>query len=240
MHALNQRGLDNQARALRDLARPYVDRRNRRDNANLRLLLALGLSDDACCVDVGSHRGEMLGEMLHFAPHGHHIAFEPLPELFRQLEAQFPTADVRQIALSDSVGRAKFTRVIEDLGLSGFRKYAYRRRVRTEEFEVQASTLDASLSSDYAPRLIKIDVEGAELQVLRGGRQTIEKHRPIIVFEHQKVSAPYYATEPADVFDFFRGLGMRLFDMDGVGPYSLPNFERAYELQRIWNFVAHD
>jgi len=35
-----------------------------------------------------------------------------------------------------------------------------------------------------APDAIKVDAEGAEVAVLRGGRKTIESHRPLLVLEH--------------------------------------------------------
>ena len=46
-------------------------------------------------------------------------------------------------------------------------------------------TLDELVSSENLIRVdyIKIDVEGAEIQVLRGGTKTIEKFRPIIQME---------------------------------------------------------
>ena len=240
MSALRDRGLDSQARGIRDFTRPYLDRRNRRDNEQMRLLMAFVLADDSSCVDVGSNRGEMLIDMVRIAPRGHHIAFEPLPELHQHLLAAFPSADIRQVALGSTIGRQTFTRAIDDPGLSGLRIHAYGRPMRTEEFEVEVSTLDASLPTGFSPRLIKIDVEGGEVQVLMGGQETISKYRPIVVFEHQKVSAPFYGTGPSDVFEFFTRLHMRIFDMDGVGPYSLADLEEAYVTRRMWNFIAHD
>ena len=38
------------------------------------------------CIDVGSHRGEVLDWFLKFAPKGKHYAFEPVPALFDALQ----------------------------------------------------------------------------------------------------------------------------------------------------------
>jgi hypothetical protein len=48
---------------------------------------------------------------------------------------------------------------------------------------------------------IKIDVEGAELQVLRGATATIRRCRPVIVFEHGVGAADCYGTTPEQVYD---------------------------------------
>ena len=42
--------------------------------------------------------------------------------------------------------------------------------------------------------------EGAELQVLEGAVTTLQRHRPIVIFEHGSGSAETYGTLPADVF----------------------------------------
>jgi len=57
---------------------------------------------------------------------------------------------------------------------------------------------------------IKIDVEGAELEVLRGAEQTIKRNKPYIIFEHGIGAAVHYGTGPDDIFNFFSGCEMKI------------------------------
>ena len=54
-----------------------------------------------------------------------------------------------------------------------------------EKTAVEIDTLDNSMQKFNIPKpsLIKIDVEGYELKVLKGGRETIIKHRPALFIE---------------------------------------------------------
>jgi hypothetical protein len=52
--------------------------------------------------------------------------------------------------------------------------------------------------------LLKIDVEGFEWRVLRGGEGTIAKFRPHIVFEYNAETAPRGGGTPALMGEFFR------------------------------------
>ena len=53
-----------------------------------------------------------------------------------------------------------------------------------ELIEVPVTTLDAwCAATGAAPELIKIDVEGGEIEVLRGGERMIAKHRPLLIAE---------------------------------------------------------
>ncbi len=121
-------------------------------------------------------------------------AFEPDPDyvalLQRTLGVSGPDrVQVHPIALSDSQGKVTFKR---DL-LSGSTGFLLGRSQPSDRaidptgdwrtIEVGASTIDAESARLGMPDLIKIDVEGAELAVLRGGKETLEAHMPIILLE---------------------------------------------------------
>jgi hypothetical protein len=61
---------------------------------------------------------------------------------------------------------------------------------------------------------IKIDVEGGELQVLKGGAETIRRNRPVIVFEHGLGAADCYGTQPEDVYELLSFCGLRISTME--------------------------
>lgn len=228
----------------RPLQRAYewrnpIARRDRIDNERLRQLLAFSLRDDSNCVDVGCHRGDVLREMIRLAPRGRHIAFEPVPASHAALAASFPGVDVRRAAASDADGEAEFV-VVPDLpSHSGLRERSLPGDLRTQRMRVRTERLDAALPEDYVPHFVKIDVEGAELQVLRGAVETLRRHRPVVWFEHGWGASDRYGTRPADVHRLLVGeLGMRIFDADGRGPYSESDFEAVFT-EPMWNFVAH-
>ena len=63
--------------------------------------------------------------------------------------------------------------------------------------------------------MIKIDVEGAELEVLKGAKKIIEKFHPIIVFEHGLGASDHYNTSPEDILSFFDDHQYQLFTLQG-------------------------
>jgi FkbM family methyltransferase len=66
---------------------------------------------------------------------------------------------------------------------------------------VQTARLDHLVAVETRVAFVKIDVEGGELGVLRGGERPLRRHRPIIVFEHGLGSADIFGTRPEDVWD---------------------------------------
>ena len=169
-------------------------RRDREDNELLLALLAEVLAPDSNCVEVGAHQGAILAEMVRLAPRGTHVAFEPLPHLAQDLHARFPGVEVHASALSDAAGEAEFVHVATRPGWSGFRERPYPADERVERITVPTERLDDVVSGPVA--LVKIDVEGAERQVLEGARTTLVRDRPVVVFEHGLGSADHYGTEP--------------------------------------------
>jgi len=216
------------------------------EQAQLRSVLASHLTPTSNCIDIGAYRGRVLAEMIRAAPHGGHIAYEPLPHMHRLLVRRFPSVDVRLAAVSSERGETTFTIVHDSPGLSGFRDRwqgdaprgeadAHRR----EGIDVRVETLDSDLPPGYVPHFIKVDVEGAERLVFEGGIRTIAEHRPTIMFEHGKGGADHYGTGPNDIHALLtREGGLRIFDMDGHGPYSEAEFEDAFDRNERWDFVA--
>lgn len=239
VRAVDRLGAGPYLRRAQGLVDPNM-RRARRDDEHLRLLLAFVLSSESNCIDVGCHEGMVLSEMVRIAPQGHHIAYEPLPHLAQRLRQSFPAVDVRNAALSDVSGETSFVHVTTRPDYSGLQTRPHPGADRFEQIRVQVEDLDSHLTPGYVPTLIKIDVEGAEVLVLQGAIETISRHRPVVVFEHGKPGAQAYGAGPNDVHHLLSDVaGLRIFDLDGNGPYSRARFESTFEEGRRWNFVAH-
>ncbi|HEX4008592.1 MAG TPA: FkbM family methyltransferase [Solirubrobacteraceae bacterium] len=231
-------GLEAPLRAMWEHFNPAV-RRDRIDNEHIRLLLSFALREDANCIDIGAHSGVILREMLRVAPRGHHIAYEPLPQLASQLTAEFPSVEVRNAAVSNENGEATFFQMVGAEMQSALKLRTGTAAEASRTFTVRVDKLDDALPADYVPALIKIDVEGAERQVLEGAMETLRRHAPIVAFEHGPGAEREYDTSPGQVYDLLvEGAGMRIFDIDGAGPYSRTQFVEIFP-EPIWNFVAH-
>lgn len=232
-------GLERTLRRLNG-ALPSV-RRNQRDDDQIRFLCALTLTRRSNCVDIGANLGKILRHFVETSPEGHHIAFEPLPEIAAQLASDFRGVEVRQCAVSDGHGTSTFyrdrrlhTRSTLDAPAGGDGQAT---PTRFEAFEVTTEALDAALPPDYEPALIKVDVEGAELRVFEGARGTLSRYRPILVFEHQAQEASVNTT--AELHRLLcQENGYEVFDMDGHGPLTVRALEATVASGRRWNFFA--
>ncbi len=210
-----------------------------RDTALLVALLEQVLKPDSDCVDVGAHAGSVLGEMVRLAPRGRHVAWEPLPAFAAGLREAFPGVEVREAALGDSAGKRVFAHVVGDPGWSGFLARPTPAPRSVEELTVTVERLDDALPDGVHPAFVKIDVEGAEEEVLRGALETLRRHRPLVAFEHGLGSADLYGTTPAGIHALLCGeLGYEIAGLDGDGPYGVERFGEIFASGERVNFVA--
>lgn len=222
-----------------ELQEDAFHRRARQDDMHMRVLVSASLGPTATAIDIGAHAGTFLDIVLASAPAGRHLAFEPLPDQARRLRADYPQVDVHEVALSDGTGTAEFLHVRENPGYSGLRRGSYPAPYTPERITVRRARLDDLVREDDVPRLVKIDVEGAELEVLRGGVQTLARHRPVIVFEHYAPHADAYGTTATDLHALLVGeLGLRVFDIDGHGPLSAAAMQRTADRRSVWSYIA--
>jgi FkbM family methyltransferase len=160
--------------------------------------------------DVGANVGEYTGLMSKLVgPTGAVYAFEPNPAIWGLFEARVSTRNVhlQRHALSDSVSAscAFFVDVREGMlavasslnHLDGLHAAGQARAI-----SVPTTTIDAfCLGEHVTPDLIKIDVEGHELQVIRGAAETLNRCRPILVFEFWET---WWDRGVRLIFDFLR------------------------------------
>jgi FkbM family methyltransferase len=227
-------GVDSQLRRTYHLF-DRTARREARDNDHMRVVMAACLARDSNCIDIGAHSGGILREILRCAPLGRHIAYEPLPHLAAELAREFPEVQVRAAALSDHEGQADFVYDRSEPMRSTLDPHAFTDHEHSTTIEVPIETLDTTIEPGYTATLIKIDVEGSEARVLAGAVETLRRSQPIVVFEHGGGGT----SAPAEVYSILvERAGLRIYDLDGVGPYSLEGFEATYPLPTMWNWIA--
>lgn len=198
--------------------------------------------DDA--VDVGAHEGVILSQIVELAPHGHHVAFEPIPAAAAGLRARFPGVEVHEVALAAEPGRASFHHVVSNPSYSGLRRRRYDREGEVVEvISVRTARLDDLVAPSADVRLVKIDVEGGEEGVLRGGLGTIARCRPLVVLEHGLGAADHYGTTPEVIHDLLDGCGLAVSLLGGwlAGDRPLTAAELGDEFRsgRNYYFLAH-
>jgi len=196
-----------------------------REEIAIGAILAAVLREGSTFVDVGTNRGQILRDAVRIAPRGRHIAFEPIPALAHELADSFPDVDCRRLALGASAGTASFCHFTELDGWSGLRRspQVSDERGRPQYIEVQVSTLDTELAQ-ASPAAIKIDVEGGELDVLRGAGEVLARARPVLILEHDAAAAQLYDARSPAVWDALDQLGYRLFTVTGEGPIERSAF----------------
>ncbi len=166
---------------------------------------------------------------------GRVLAVEPDPWLFGLLQRS-RTANRRRddlarvellcAAVSNSPGVARFqiaARGRASNALLGFGN-SQMGGVR-EELLVPTVTLDQLLETAFSPDLVKIDVEGAELVVLRGARRLLAEVRPRLLLEVAEPNAEAITA-------ILRSAGYTLFDAADPAR-GLPPVDRA-----VWDTYA--
>lgn len=199
------------------------------------------------CIDIGCHKGEILDLMLKYAPHGKHLAFEPIPYLYHNLKDKYENkALVFPFALSNEEGQATFQFVKNAPAYSGLRRRRYDiSNPEIEEITVEKQTLDNIVSTENEINFIKIDVEGGEFDVLKGSKRVLlDSKRIIIIFECGKGGTDYYGVTPNDIYSFLtKEIGLNLYTLSSFlkdeQSISEEDFKQYFQTNKEYYFIAN-
>jgi FkbM family methyltransferase len=162
---------------------------------------------DRVFMDVGAHVG--LWSMWWAGLVRHVEAYEPVPEmqLIYRANMQGLPYVLHPYALGDTPGSVTLSFNPENTGNTH----------RAREGDTPAVSINAPvlrLDDEYSPQdppvgVLKIDCEGSEVAVVRGGLALIERDRPLIVVE-QKKGADYYGDAPDAAVALLRACGYQV------------------------------
>lgn len=210
------------------------------EGGHIRKAMTRLIGPDTNCIDIGCHYGSVLGSMIRRAPRGRHMAFEPTPEKAEFLRLRFPDVDINQVALSDADGETTFWVNSKAAGFNGLR------RSGDGDFDaltVRCARLDDVVATDRRFGYVKIDVEGAELLVFRGGAEFFRRDRPHVLFECGPEGPSAFGFESADLYREVRELGYDIHTARGwlrsEPPVDQSTFLRALEYPyQAFNWLA--
>jgi FkbM family methyltransferase len=184
-------------------------------------------------LDIGAHHGfYTLLASLRVGPEGRVIAFEPSPRertrLGRHLRFnKCKNVQVEPMALGNVSGKSDFF-VVE-----GYSDYCNSLRPPAIEEQTRTIRVDVTSLDEYLSRsrivevdFIKLDVEGAELDVLRGARSLLEggQRRPVLLVEVFDIRTKPWGYPARDVVDFLHRSGYEWFrprEDGGLDPISI-------------------
>ncbi len=142
------------------------------------------LTGSGVCVDIGANVGALLHKFIRVSPTSRFIAVEPIPGLAKHIRHRWPAVLVHQVALSDKAGAATFRYLPDQPAVSSLYVRGHvEGGERVKELQVVVETLDRIVGDAGPVEFVKIDVEGAEMEVLRGARNLLWRDRPVLVIE---------------------------------------------------------
>lgn len=181
--------------------------------------------------DIGANVGYY---SLHWAsrvaPGGTIHAFEPVPSTFTWLSRNIALNRLDNVIRANNFGLGDAPGSVSVFlpGFTGCGAASMKNlhpNESSQEIEVKLDTLDRYFSAAGLDRLdlVKVDVEGAELFVLQGGRKTIARYRPLIFLELLRKWSKPFGYHPNDVIQMLHAIGYQCytFGESGLVPFSV-------------------
>jgi FkbM family methyltransferase len=186
------------------------------------------LDEGDTAIDIGANFGMHTLLMAdRIGPSGRLLAFEPIPENLRLLKRNLALnkfgdrVTVAQMALSDQPVET-IQMVVNSHSLEPSASLQTETTQGRESVVVKNISLDRAAAGISADRncFVKLDVEGAELSVLRSGQNFLRRVKPRLLIEVHDYALPQFGDSTEAVYDFLRAFG---YSINRISDMSNPN-----------------
>jgi len=167
-------------------------------------------------LDVGADIGYYTVNLAkRVGPQGRVIAFEPIPEARKRLEQNISTNGYNNITVSpyalgnqdgivyleDPFTKSRISLTKSENGSNG-----------ANDIKVIIKRMDDLINDLELDRIdiVKMDIEGAEHEALRGMEQSLRKYKPVLVIEVHHEYLPFFNSTADAVLEWLKGVGYRL------------------------------
>jgi len=187
------------------------------ESTEMAMLLSLLEGADAF-LDIGANIGWYAVHASALFPELKVVAVEPVESthavLTRNIALNGSHVTPVRVGVSDAPGSAS---IQVPQAMAGAASLHLSREYDDELTETIALTTLDALADEFRiePDVIKIDVEGAELLVLRGGVETLKRNRPAVLAEMLRIHSAPFGYHPNEIIDLMDSLSYRCFSSTG-------------------------
>lgn len=181
-------------------------------------------------IDIGANIGEMIHDVASYENIEHIYAYEPIDDCVLAINKTCKINNVKNCTVhmklvGSKVENTEF-QISKDISNSSMLNKGGDGKSNSKQREV--TTLDNEFKYAMQPTIILLDIEGMELEAMKGGRNFISKNQPLIIFEFNKVSRKQFSikdieSELGDNYSIFRLRSDGFLDK---------------EFEKTWNCVA--
>jgi FkbM family methyltransferase len=173
------------------------------------------------------------------------FSFEPVPSQLSKLRRNIKinllhNTTTEQMALgSKEENTNMYVCLGGDEALSSLRFPSEDANIKKEVIKVQVTTLDNYISKNKIPSVdfVKIDVEGGELNVLKGGVNMLKDIRPILMCEVQDIRTRQWGYRASEIYKFLEDYNYSWFSVASDGSL-VPSIHKENHEAKGENLIA--
>jgi FkbM family methyltransferase len=172
------------------------------------------VAEGSAVVDVGANLGQMTLQFSDMAgAAGRVYSFEADEYVFHVLNKNVVANAKTNVtpvwaAVYDTCGQTVFYPVQDFQRFGSYGSYGIDPNA-TDGRGVATITID-SLNIEHPISLIKVDIQGSDLFALRGARDTIQRHKPTIIFEFEQQFQSEFGTSFEDYMEFVKSIDYKV------------------------------